>query len=36
MGSFEQGRNLLVPKMGADSKLPLDLLDLKKGSAPRS
>jgi hypothetical protein len=36
MGSFEHGRNLLVPKMGACSKLPLDLLDLKKGFASRS
>jgi hypothetical protein len=36
MGSFENGRNLLVPKMGASSKLPLDLLDLKQGIAPGS
>lgn len=35
MGSFEHGRNQLVPKMGASSKLPLDLWDLKKRSAPR-
>jgi hypothetical protein len=35
MGSFEQSRNQLVSKIGASSKLPLDLLDLKKGFAPR-